>query len=124
MTDSGREVSFDPEAKPGVSNLLTIYSVLTNKAVGEIVAAYAGRGYGDLKKDLAELVIEFAEPVRTRTEELMADPAGLDAILARGAERASAVASRTCREVFDRVGFLAPAAATSVPPPSAEAFGS
>jgi tryptophanyl-tRNA synthetase len=108
VTDSGREVSFDPLDKPGVSNLLTIYSVLTGKAVGEIVASYAGRGYGDLKKDLAELVVEFAEPIRTRTEELMADPAGLDAILARGAERASAIAARTCREVYERLGFLAP----------------
>src|SRR3954470_21647371 len=68
VTDSGREVTFDPEAKPGVSNLLTIYSAITGKALEEIVASYAGRGYGDLKKDLAEVVVDFATPVRQRTE--------------------------------------------------------
>src|ERR1700712_657512 len=85
VTDSGREVTFDSDGKPGVSNLLTIYSVITGKAIDEIVGSYAGRGYGDLKSDLAELVVEFAEPIRQRTEQLLADPAALDAVLADGA---------------------------------------
>jgi tryptophanyl-tRNA synthetase len=107
VTDSGREVTFDPQDKPGVANLLTIYSVLTGKAVDELVGSYAGRGYGDLKKDLAEVVVDFASGIRNRTEELMADPGELDRILARGATRAREIASRTLADVYDRVGFLA-----------------
>jgi tryptophanyl-tRNA synthetase len=114
VTDSGREVTFDPEAKPGVSNLLTIYSVLTGKAVDEIVGAYDGRGYGDLKSDLAEIVVEFAEPIRQRTQELLGDPTALDAVLADGAAAARRIAGRTLTDVYDRIGFLPPA-----PPPSA-----
>src|ERR1700712_5047033 len=113
VTDSGREVSFDPEGKPGVSNLLTIYSTLTGKAIDEIVSSFAGRGYGDLKKDLAEVVVEFAEPIRLRTNELLADPPGLDRILARGAASAQELAERTLSDVYARIGFLSPA-----PPPA------
>jgi tryptophanyl-tRNA synthetase len=129
VTDSGREVSFDPEAKPGVSNLLTIYSTLTGKATDEIVGSYAGRGYGDLKKDLAEVVADFTEPIRTRTRELLTDPAELDRILARGADSARELAAGTLADVYDRVGFLpyAGSAALSAagvgafsPPPAAE----
>ncbi|MDQ1630949.1 MAG: tryptophanyl-tRNA synthetase, partial [Frankiaceae bacterium] len=117
VTDSGREVTFDPEGKPGVANLLTIYSVLTGKAVDEVVAAYDGRGYGDLKKDLAEIVVEFAEPIRQRTEQLLADPATHDGVLADGAASARRIASRTLTEVYDRVGFLPPAP-TPAPAPA------
>jgi tryptophanyl-tRNA synthetase len=106
VTDSGRDVSYDPQGKPGVSNLLTIYSVLTGKAIDDIVGAYAGRGYGDLKKDLAEIVVDFAEPVRNRTNELLDDPAALDDILAQGAVSARRLAGRTLKDVYDRVGFL------------------
>ncbi|HSP37761.1 MAG TPA: tryptophan--tRNA ligase [Frankiaceae bacterium] len=116
VTDSGREVSFDPEGKAGVSNLLTIYSTLTGKAIDEIVSAYAGRGYGDLKKDLAEVVVDFAEPIRIRTNELLADPAELDRILARGAASAQELAGRTLSDVYDRIGFLPPTGSTPVPP--------
>jgi tryptophanyl-tRNA synthetase len=111
VTDSGREVTYDPQDKPGVANLLTIYSVLTGKAVEEIVASYAGRGYGDLKKDLAEVVVEFTDPIRARTDELLADPAELDRILARGAESARRLAARTLADVYDRIGFLPAVAA-------------
>jgi tryptophanyl-tRNA synthetase len=116
VTDSGREVAFDPEHKAGVSNLLTIYSVITGKAVDEIVSSYAGRGYGDLKKDLAEVVVDFLAPIRRRTEELMADPAELDRILAQGAAAARDVAAHTLADVNDRIGFL-PAAPSVTPPP-------
>ena len=107
VTDSGRQVSWNPAAKPGVANLLTIGSALTGKAAEELAASYADRGYGDLKKDIAELVVEFTAPVRTRTAELLADQAELDRLLAAGAIRAREVAVRTLADVYERVGFLA-----------------
>ncbi len=107
VTDSGREVSFDEENKPGVSNLLTIYAALTGRALDDIVKDYDGRGYGDLKKDLGVVVQDFVTPLRDRTMELLADPADLDAILADGARRAREVASGTLAAVYDRIGFVA-----------------
>jgi tryptophanyl-tRNA synthetase len=106
VTDSGSEVSFDEENKPGVSNLLTIYSALTGEPVDTLVEKYAGRGYGDLKGDLAEVVVEFVTPFRDRTFELMEDRAQLDRILADGAARANEVADRTLADVYERVGFV------------------
>jgi tryptophanyl-tRNA synthetase len=106
VTDSGTEVRFDPEEKPGVSNLLTIYSALTGRDVAGIEKEYDGRGYGDLKKDLAEVVAEFVAPFRDRALGLLEDRAELDAVLRRGAEKASEVAERTLADVYDRVGFL------------------
>jgi tryptophanyl-tRNA synthetase len=106
VTDSDTVVRFDEGEKPGVSNLLTIYSALTGRTVDDLVEAYAGRGYGDFKGDLAEVVVEFVTPFRTRTLELLDDRAELDAVLARGASRARAVASRTLADVYERVGFL------------------
>jgi tryptophanyl-tRNA synthetase len=106
VTDSGSEVRFDPEQKPGVSNLLTIFSALTGRTVEDLEKAYDGRGYGDLKTDLADAVVEFVTPIRDRTTELLEDRSRLDAILRAGAERAGAVAERTLAEVYDRVGFL------------------
>ena len=109
VTDSGREVVFDPENKPGLANLLTIQSALTGRSTDDLVAAYAGRGYGDLKKEVAEAVVEFAAPFRERTRAYLDDPAELDRILARGAERARALAAPILATVYERVGFLAPA---------------
>jgi tryptophanyl-tRNA synthetase len=106
VTDAEREIRYDTEAKPGVSNLLTIYSALTGRAIADIEQDYAGRGYGDLKKDLAEIVVDFASPVQGRTQEWLADAAGLDRILAEGAERARSVAAGTLADVYERVGFL------------------
>jgi tryptophanyl-tRNA synthetase len=106
VTDSGREVTFDEENKPGVSNLLTIASALTGTPVAELVAAYDGRGYGDLKKDVAEAVVEFVTPFRERTQAYLDDAESLDSILAHGAEKARAVAAETLARVYDRVGFL------------------
>ena len=108
VTDSGAEVRFDAEEKPGVSNLLTIYSALTGRPVDELEQAYAGRGYGDLKGDLADVVVDFVTPFRDRTLELLEDHDELDKILAAGAERAAAVAERTLADVYDRVGFIRP----------------
>jgi tryptophanyl-tRNA synthetase len=106
VTDAGREIIFDPVEKPGVSNLLTIHSALSGRPIEELVNAYAGKGYGDLKKDLAEVVAEVVRPIQERTRAYLDDPAQLDKLLAIGAEKARAVASQTLREVYDRVGFL------------------
>jgi tryptophanyl-tRNA synthetase len=107
VTDSGSEIRFDADAKPGVSNLLTIYSALTGRTIEDLEAAYAGRGYGDLKKELAEVVVEFVTPFRTRTLELLDDRTYLTEVLRRGAEEAGAVARATLRDVYERVGFVA-----------------
>ncbi|MGI5214326.1 tryptophan--tRNA ligase [Plantactinospora sp. CA-290183] len=107
VTDTGREILFDPEQKPGISNLLTIYAALTGRSVEELVAAYAGKGYGDLKKDLAEVVVEFVRPIQQRTRGYLDDPAQLDKLLAVGAEKARTVASVTLRAAYERIGFLA-----------------
>jgi tryptophanyl-tRNA synthetase len=109
VTDTGREIVFDPVAKPGVSNLLTIYAALSDRSIDDLVAAYAGRGYGDLKKDLAEVVADFVRPVQERTRMYLDDPAQLDKLLAIGAEKARSVAAVTLRKVYQRIGFLAPA---------------
>ena len=106
VTDSETEVRFDEERKPGVSNLLTIYSALTGRSIDDLEKAYAGKGYGDFKGDLAEQVVAFVTPFRDRTLALLDDRAELDSVLARGAERAREVASRTRADVYDRVGFL------------------
>jgi len=109
VTDAGREIVFDAVDKPGVSNLLTIYSALTGRAVEELVEAYEGKGYGDLKKDLGEVFTEFVTPVQARVAGYLDDPAELDKVLARGAERAREVASVTLARAYERIGFLAPA---------------
>jgi tryptophanyl-tRNA synthetase len=106
VTDSEREIRFDPENKPGISNLLSIQSAVTGTEIDTLVAGYAGRGYGDLKSDTADAVVAYVTPIRARVEELLADPAELESILAAGAERARAVAARTLGRVYDRLGFL------------------
>ena len=106
VTDSGREVVFDPVEKPGVSNLLTIFSSLSGRTVDDVAADYAGRGYGDLKRDLGGLVEDLVTPIRERTMELMEDRAEIDSILADGAARARSVAGETLAAVYDRVGFV------------------
>ncbi|HVW42292.1 MAG TPA: tryptophan--tRNA ligase [Amycolatopsis sp.] len=106
VTDTGREVVFDVENKAGVSNLLTIYSALTDRAIPELESAYVGKGYGDLKKDLAEVIVDFMTPFQDRVQSYLSDIAELDKVLARGAEQARSVAAETLSVVYDRVGFL------------------
>ncbi|HZU48481.1 MAG TPA: tryptophan--tRNA ligase [Mycobacterium sp.] len=108
VTDSEREIRYDPDAKPGVSNLLSIQSAVTGVDVNTLVERYAGHGYGDLKKDTAQAVTEFVTPIRNRVEELMADPTELEAVLSAGAARAQDVAGKTVQRVYDRLGFLPP----------------
>jgi len=106
VTDTGREIVYDPETKPGVSNLLAIYSALAGEQITELEQRYAGKGYGDLKKDLGQVVADFVTPIRERTQGYLDDPAELDKILAVGAEKARALADETLRQVYERVGFL------------------
>ena len=109
VTDSGRDIVYDPEGKPGVTNLLTMLGALTDRDPTVVADDYQGRGYGDLKKDVGEAFAAFVEPYQRRVGELMDNPDQLDKILASGAERASAIAGPTLRTVYDRIGFLAPA---------------
>lgn len=108
VTDTGTEIRYDAEAKPGVSNLLTIYSTLTGTSVPDLEVQYHGKMYGHLKADLAEVVVDFMTPLRDRTNELMEDPAELDRLLAQGAARARDIASVTLGQVYERMGFLPP----------------
>lgn len=109
VTDTEAVVAFDRENKPGISNLLTIYSVLAGRSMESLEDEYAGRGYGDFKKGLAEVVESTFGPIRERTLELLDDPAELDRILAANADRASEVAEVTLAKAYDRVGLLRPA---------------
>ena len=106
VTDTEREIRFDRGAKAGVSNLLTILSAFSGTTVGALEQQYEGRGYGDLKKDVAEVVVETFTPIRARTLELLDDPAELDRVLAGNAERADAIAQATLDTVYDRIGFV------------------
>ena len=110
VTDAGSDVRADPDAKPGVTNLLRIYSALSGQPVAEVEATYQGAGYGAFKKDLAELVVATFAPIREKTERILADEPGLDRLLAHGAARARRVASQTMTLVRERIGLLPPAA--------------
>ncbi|MBJ8347388.1 tryptophan--tRNA ligase [Antrihabitans sp. YC2-6] len=108
VTDTEREIRFDPETKPGVSNLLVILGALTDQPIAGLEVAYEGKGYGDLKVDVADALVDFVTPLRAQVQEFLQDKGELDRILTAGAERARAVASRTLSQVYDRVGFLTP----------------
>jgi tryptophanyl-tRNA synthetase len=106
VTDTDTEIRFDAVNKRGVSNLLTLASLATGKTVPALEAEFQGLGYGNLKSTVAEAVVEVLEPIRTTTDDLLADPAELDRILARGAEKAEERANRTLAKVHTAVGFL------------------
>jgi tryptophanyl-tRNA synthetase len=106
VTDSGREISYDEEHKPGVANLLTILSALTATPIPALVEDFAGKGYGHLKVAVADAVTELAAPYRERTLQLMEERTELTAILADGAERARDVASKMISDVYAKVGLL------------------
>jgi tryptophanyl-tRNA synthetase len=107
VTDNDREIRYDEENKPGLSNLLRIYAAMTGSTVDEIAVDYDGRGYGDLKKDLGQVLVDALTPMRDAALGYLADPAELDRILAAGAERAEAIADATLATAYERVGFLA-----------------
>jgi tryptophanyl-tRNA synthetase len=108
VTDAGSEVRADPDAKPGVTNLLRIYSALSGEPVATLEAKYTGTGYGGFKRDLAELVVATFAPIKHTTQQILADEAGLDRVLAHGAARARHVAAQTMSAVRARMGLLAP----------------
>lgn len=106
VTDAEGEIRFDRDAKPGVSNLLTIFSVLTGRPIDSLEQEFAGSGYGDLKKALADVVEATFNPIRQRTSELLDDRAELDRLLGAAADRANEVASRTLTSVYEATGLL------------------
>tara|TARA_R110002124_G_scaffold62227_7_gene170364 strand:+ start:9830 stop:10840 length:1011 start_codon:yes stop_codon:yes gene_type:complete len=106
VTDAYREIRFDSAAKPGVSNLLTLHSTFSGTSIADLETQFEDKGYGDLKKEVAEVVVSEFEPVRARTLELLDDPAELDRVLSKNAERANEMAEATLARVYDRIGFL------------------
>ena len=106
VTDTGREVRYDEAEKPGVSNLLSLLSVFTGTSVPDLEVQYQGRGYGDLKKDLAEAFAAFVTPLQKQVAVYLDDPGELDRVLAAGAARAREVADETVTAVYDKVGLL------------------
>lgn len=108
VTDTDGEIRFDRERKPGVANLLGIYSAITGESVKSLEEKYAGSGYGALKTELAEVVVSALEPIRLKAQELMADRGELDRLLAKGAEKANALAEQTLAKVHEKVGFIPP----------------
>ncbi|MEU0544592.1 tryptophan--tRNA ligase [Nocardia sp. NPDC005978] len=107
VTDTEREIRYDPETKAGVSNLLVILSSLTETPIVTLEQDFAGKGYGDLKAATADALVEFVTPLQARVNEFMSDQTELDRILAAGADRAREVASKTLAQVYDRIGLLA-----------------
>lgn len=106
VTDSEAEIRFDREAKPGVSNLLTIQAALTGASIDDLVTGYVGKQYGHLKVDTAEALSAFVTPLRGRVEEILADRPALDAVLAAGAATARETAAATLADVYDKIGFV------------------
>jgi tryptophanyl-tRNA synthetase len=106
VTDSDRDILYDPEGKPGISNLLTLLGAFDGRGVHDVASSYEGRGYGDLKKDVAEVVVDFCTAFRAQVDELMSDPAELSRLVRLGADRARAAATPTLAAVYDRVGFV------------------
>ena len=106
VTDDGKEVKFDEKGKPGISNLLTIHSALSGKSIEAIENEFAGKGYGDFKTAVAEVVIAELEPIRDRTKQLMDDPAELVSLLSTGAKKANDVASNTLKQVYAAIGLI------------------
>jgi tryptophanyl-tRNA synthetase len=107
VTDTDGEIRFDREAKPGVSNLLGIYSAVTGESIKSLEARFEGAGYGALKGELADVVVAHIEPIRDRAVELLTDQAELDRLLAVGADRAAEQAEKTLKAVYEAVGFIA-----------------
>ena len=108
VTDSDTErcVRYDPEHKPGVSNLMSIYAACTGRSYAEIEAEFDGQGYGAFKPAVGDAVIETLRPIREETQRLLADKAYLEGVYRAGAERAGAVANKTLRKVYKKVGLL------------------
>jgi len=107
VTDSGREIRYLPDEKPGVSNLIEILSVASGRAIPDVEADYEGKGYGDLKADVGEAVVELFRPVQQRYAELRADEPELRRLLQIGADKARATSAPTLHQMYERMGFVA-----------------
>jgi tryptophanyl-tRNA synthetase len=108
VTDSGSDVQYEPEQKPGISNLLEIMSVATGEAIPALEGRYDSGGYGQFKSDVAEAVVTLLDPIRARYEELRADEPELRALLAQGADKAREAAEPTLEQMYERMGFVRP----------------
>lgn len=108
VTDTGKEILFDEKNKPGISNLLTIHSALSGKSIAELEQEFAGKGYGDFKGAVAEVVTSYFAPVRQKTQELLADEKSLLDLLAVGSEKARTVAAKTLSNTYDALGLVPP----------------
>lgn len=106
VTDTGREVTFDEKEKPGISNLLTIHSTLSGKSIAELENEFAGKGYGDFKSEVSEVVVEFLRPVRQKALDLLEDQGSLLAILHDGAAKARIVAESTLQATYKNLGLV------------------
>ena len=106
VTDTGKEIKFDEKEKPGISNLLTIHSALSGETISSLEAQFEGKGYGDFKSAVAEVVTTYFEPVRKRAEELLSDEKSLLTILEEGAVKARTVADGTLKRVYDALGLV------------------
>jgi tryptophanyl-tRNA synthetase len=105
-TDAGREVVFDEKEKPGISNLLTIHSSLSGRSIAELENEFAGKGYGDFKAQVAEVVVEYLRPIRDHALELLKDEAHLLTLLHRGGEKAQKAASSTLERTYKNLGLV------------------
>ena len=105
VTDSDNVVAYSPEEKPGISNLLNIYSAVTGKSVDDAVADFTGCGYGEFKKTVADAVVAEVQPLQEKFKELSSDKAYIDKAMAEGAEKASYFANKTLRKVKKKIGF-------------------
>ena len=106
VTDAGREIKFDEKEKPGVSNLLTIYSALSGQSISDLENHFAGKGYGDLKGEVADVVVEYLKPIRQKTLELLEDESHLLDMLSKGAAKAQDVASTTLAKTYSNLGLV------------------
>lgn len=105
-TDAGREVKFDEKEKPGISNLLTIHSSLSGRSISELESEFEGRGYGDFKGEVAEVVVEYLRPIRSKALELLEDQAHLIGLLHEGATKARLVAGQTLSDTYKNLGLV------------------
>jgi tryptophanyl-tRNA synthetase len=106
VTDTENSIHFDPITKPGVSNLLSLMALASARPMDEVVAGFAGQGYGALKTEVAEALVALVSPIRTTTHELLADPGELDRLLAQGAEKAAVTAEATLARAHAALGLL------------------
>ena len=106
VTDSDDKIIYSPEEKPGISNLLTIYCAFTGKSIEQAESEFNGKGYGDFKTAVGQVVTDAIEPIRQEKNRLLTDKAYLDQVLANGAERAERLAYRTLNKVYKKVGLV------------------